>query len=605
MRYLNVSKATLLVALAICGVLTATRVDGQGGVPGPATNVRANVSGNVLELLWDPPSSGGLPTNYVVIARTTSGQVITTANSWPDRRLIGSVPNGVYLLSIQASNAAGTGAESPAITATVPAVPPGGPGSPGAPTNLQGAVSGNSIVITWAPPATGAAPTNYVLTVRDTAGAILAQQNVWPTPRLEGGGVPDGEYVLSVRASNAAGNGPESAPVTIRVPSAPPPGAGAPGTPTNFQAAVSGNTLTLTWSPPSSGGAPTNYAIIARNSAGVLLASTPIGLASPLTVGAVPNGVYVLTLQASNAAGAGPESAARTITVPDGTTPVPGAPGQPTSVTATVSGGTVTLSWSAPTTGGPVESYVLRTALTPGGPPAATGAVTGTSTSVTGVANGTYYVTVTAVNAFGNSPPSSEVTITVGAVGSTSRSTMNPNGVPLSIEARSSMVTTGLPPYTTVDDFIFSGGSTLRQLQWQGIYCVEQDNAAAPAPTATGFVIRVHPDVAGRPNMNAALATAQLSLAQANQVSQGTFVNASCGNASNTRWALYNYAATLPAAFTAAPGVRYWLSIQATTPSYSAHWGWRGGTTDNRFSITFYNGSTFNQTVDRAFALTP
>ena len=58
-------------------------------------------------------------------------------------------------------------------------------------------------------------------------------------------------------------------------------------------------------------------------------------------------------------------------------------------------------------------------------------------------------------------------------------------------------------------------------------------------------------------------------------------------------------------AFTAAPGVRYWLSIQATTPSYSAHWGWRGGTTDNRFSITFYNGSTFNQTVDRAFALTP
>ena len=60
-----------------------------------------------------------------------------------------------------------------------------------------------------------------------------------------------------------------------------------------------------------------------------------------------------------------------------------------------------------------------------------------------------------------------------------------------------------------------------------------------------------------------------------------------------------------PPRFTAAPGVRYWLSIQAVTPSYAVHWGWRGGTVDNRFSITFFNGSTFNQTVDRAFALTP
>lgn len=541
----------------------------------------------------------------MVIARNTSGPLINSVNSWPNRSFIGAVPNGVYLIRIQASDAAGQGPESPAVTATVPAVPTGGPGSPGAPTNLQGTVNGNAVVITWGPPSSGAAPTNYVLTVRDTAGAILVTQNVWPTLRLEGSGVPNGEYVVSVRASNAAGNGPESAPITLRVPSTSPPGAGSPGAPTNFQATVTGNSLSLSWSPPTTGGAPTNYAVVARNSAGVLLATTPMGLASPITVGAVPNGVYVLSLQASNAAGTGPESAARTITVPDGTTPVPGAPGRPTNVTATVSGGTVTLSWSAPTTGGPVESYVLRTALTPGGPIAATGAVTGTTTSVTGVANGTDYVTVTAVNALGTSPPSSEVTITVGPVGSASRSTMNPSGVPLSIEARSSMVTTGLPPYTTVDDVGCAAGSTLRQLQWQGIYCVEQNNADAPAPTATGFIIRVHPDQAGRPNMSTALATAQLTVAQANQVAQGTFVNAPCGHASNTRWALYNYAATLPAAFTAAPGVRYWLSIQAVTPSYAMHWGWRGGTVDHRFSITFVNGSTFNQTVDRAFALTP
>jgi len=43
---------------------------------------------------------------------------------------------------------------------------------------------------------------------------------------------------------------------------------GAPGAPTNLQAIVSGNNLTMTWSAPATGGAPTSYTLVGRATAG-------------------------------------------------------------------------------------------------------------------------------------------------------------------------------------------------------------------------------------------------------------------------------------------------------------------------------------------------
>ena len=365
---------------------------------------------------------------------------------------------------------------------------------------------------------------------------------------------------------------------------------------------MTGNALNLSWGPPASGGTTTSYTVIARTTLGAVIASPNVG--NTTTFGAtVPNGVYVLSVRAGNASGPGPETAPRTVTVPESVQ----APGAPRNLTGTVSGTSVTFAWTPPApSGGPVEGYVLRASTSPGGPPIATLSLAGfvTQTTVPGVPAGTYYATVSAANTTGSSPASNMATVTVGTA-SSSRSTLNPPGVPTSIEARTSQIfATGIP-VQMFDDFTFAGGSTFRQISWQGIYCVAQSNSPAPAPTATAFVISIYADRGGRPNTTSPLASVPVPLAQVNQTANGNFRGATCDAATNTTWSLYSYAVTLPSGFAAAPGVRYWFSVQAVTPSSAVFWGWRSGTTDNRSSLQLFNGTYAASSLDRAFALTP
>jgi hypothetical protein len=76
-------------------------------------------------------------------------------------------------------------------------------------------------------------------------------------------------------------------------------------------------------------------------------------------VAAGPNGVFVLSLVATNAAGTGPESAPITVTLP-------APPGAPTNLGVTALGNTATFTWAAPSSGGAVSRYVLGAGLTPG-----------------------------------------------------------------------------------------------------------------------------------------------------------------------------------------------------------------------------------------------
>lgn len=477
-------------------------------------------------------------------------------------------------------------------------------GPPGAPTNLQASASWNVVTVTWGAPSTGGTPTNYVLIARAPGGALLAALNVWPTPSFISN-VPNGIYLVSVMASNAAGNGPETAAVQVTVPSQPPPGPGAPGVPTNFQGTVSGNTVSLSWGAPTSGGAVQSYTVIARTTGGAPIATQNVGPTTSF-VGAVPNGIYVVSIVASNADGSGPETPSQTFTVPNFGLP----PGPPQNLQASAAGTTVTFTWLPPSVGGPVQTYLINAALTPGGVPIATLTIPGTqtSTSVPNVPVGTYYVTALAVNAAGTSAGSNSTSVTVGGIapGGGSRSTMNPPGVPSIIEGRTSAVfLNGLPQIIVADDFTFAGGSNFTKVQWQGNYCVSQNNASAPGPTAQGFVFTVYGDNNGLPNPSNVIASATLPLSQVNETSQGVFVNATCGNAVNTRWSVYSYSATLPTVVHAAAGVRYWLTIQAILPNWNVDWNWRMGTTDTKSSLQFINGQLIPFNVDRAFALSP
>jgi hypothetical protein len=85
------------------------------------------------------------------------------------------------------------------------------------------------------------------------------------------------------------------------------------------------------------------------------------------------------------------------------------AQGNPTNLTSSVSGTTVTLNWS-----GGSGSHVVEASVVPGGPIVASLATTGTSLTVPNVPSGTYFVRVR--NA-GGATTSNEVTVTVTGTG--------------------------------------------------------------------------------------------------------------------------------------------------------------------------------------------
>jgi len=186
----------------------------------------------------------------------------------------------------------------------------------------------------------------------------------------------------------------------------------APGTPTNVNISSTGSTVTITWNAPTTGGTPTGYYIEAGSTPGSAdLANFNTGsTATSFSTGGVPNGRYYVRIRASNAAGTSPASSETTLNVGNtGCT----APASPANLTGSVSGATITLTWSA---GAGATSYVLQAGSSPGSSNLVSASDVGNATSfvANGVTNGLYYVRVLAKNSCGQSAASNEVTASVG-----------------------------------------------------------------------------------------------------------------------------------------------------------------------------------------------
>ena len=174
------------------------------------------------------------------------------------------------------------------------------------------------------------------------------------------------------------------------------------------------------------------------------------------------------------------------------------------------------------------------------------------------------------------------------------------------IEARTSQIyADGSLPALVTDDFTFTGASNITKVGWQGIYCVQTPNAPAPSPTATGFTITFYADNAGRPNVAAPLQSQTFTLAQVNQTLDRTVGGLTCGTATNTTWPYYSYSATLSTPFPAAANTKYWIGIQARSPSFAVYWGWRDGVPNNNQSWQLFNGTFTSFGFDRAYSLAP
>ena len=134
---------------------------------------------------------------------------------------------------------------------------------------------------------------------------------------------------------------------------------------------------------------------------------------------------------------------------------------------------------------------------------------------------------------------------------------------------------------------------------------MQADGSAAPAATATQFVVAIYADNAGRPNTAAPLLQTTVTPAAAGQTFERNVANVTCGSANNTNWSLYDYRLTLPTPLAVAANTTYWVSVQAISPSYDVYWGWRAGTANNNLSLMLFQGAYTSYTLDRAYSLLP
>ncbi|MCC7125757.1 MAG: cadherin-like domain-containing protein [Acidobacteria bacterium] len=173
---------------------------------------------------------------------------------------------------------------------------------------------------------------------------------------------------------------------------------------TNFYVAhVSGNLVTLRWTPPVSGAAPTNYVVEGGIASGQTLASIATGGTTPLFTFAAPTGAFYVRLHTLSG---GARSAASNEVRLFVNAPQP--PSAPADLVAWANGSSIALAWRNTFGGGAPGGVVLDV----------TGSLNATlslglteSFRFDGVPNGTYTLRLRAVNAAGSSTASNPVTL--------------------------------------------------------------------------------------------------------------------------------------------------------------------------------------------------
>jgi hypothetical protein len=272
--------------------------------PGPDTPtglVTTSVTGKLVTLEWTPPSTGLVPTGYVVEGGTSPGEVLAslpTGSAAP--RFTFAAPAGAFYVRVQAVAEGVRSGPSNEIRLVVDL-----PAPPSAPAGLLGLVDGGRLALSWTNTFEGGAPTSLWLVVTGAISAVL------PLPMGETFTYPDvpaGTYTLAVVAANAAGVSAPSDTVTLAFPG---PCGGSPQAPTNVRAWRNGSNVFLTWSPPSSGPAVSRYVAYVGGAYTGSFTTTGRFLS-----GATGPGTYALSVAAANACGIGAASATQMVVVP-------------------------------------------------------------------------------------------------------------------------------------------------------------------------------------------------------------------------------------------------------------------------------------------------
>jgi hypothetical protein len=274
---------------------------------------------------------------------------------------------------------------------------------PGPPAGLTGSVTTHATSLSWTAPASGGPPTSYVVEAGTTSGAtnVVAFDTLSTATTFMAPGIPNGTYFVRIRARNTAGTSAPSNEITISSGS----GGCAPGPPGTLNAAVTGANVTFQWG--AAAGGPTSYVLEAGTTPGSSNIGTfDVGLTTQFAATAPP-GVYYVRVRARNACGPGASSNEVTVSVGQGCT----LPGAPPTLTVSLAGRVVTLTWGAAT--GQPTSYVLEAGTATGASNLVNADIGNQLSFVATAPPGTYFIRIRGRNACGTGPASIERSVSV------------------------------------------------------------------------------------------------------------------------------------------------------------------------------------------------
>jgi hypothetical protein len=171
-----------------------------------------------------------------------------------------------------------------------------------------------------------------------------------------------------------------------------------------------------------------------------------------------------------------------------------------------------------------------------------------------------------------------------------------PTTLPGSSNAWASEDTDQGAPFRSFDNFTLTDDAEILGLYWQGAY-VDLTDTQLPAPDSTAFAFRFYEDAGGSPG--AELYSQSVTMAD---VTRTLVASGTVGGLPAT---IYDFSATLPAAFAADGGVTYWLAISSVSPGFGPTiWGWWSGLGGDNVTLQSQDGAApISQGRDRAFAL--
>ncbi|MBI2319566.1 MAG: fibronectin type III domain-containing protein, partial [Betaproteobacteria bacterium] len=289
--------------------VTATNANGTGSAsvasnsvtpstgPGaPTIGTATPGNGSAVVTFTAPADDGGSPiTSYRVTASSANAYYNPSATGTQSPITVTGLVNGqTYTFTVTATNANGTSSASAPSNSVTPATVPDAPFiysvAPGnASASLQFSV----------PAANGAAIAGYAASCETGGSPVTATGSASP---ITVSGLTNGAaYSCTLTATNTAGTSVPSTAVTTTPRTV-------PGAPTIGSVTFEAGQASVSFAPPSDdgGSAITGYTVTSNpdNRVG-------FGTSSPITVSGLTNGVpYTFTVTASNAAGAGPASAA-------------------------------------------------------------------------------------------------------------------------------------------------------------------------------------------------------------------------------------------------------------------------------------------------------